>query len=64
MKLSLLYGKLLHGKGGTFHVLKVGELMSEGDIEIGPSFIQGVSESSEGQAVRAGETIIRLEFTR
>jgi len=62
MKLPLATAKIRKGYGGTFRALKPGEILEEGDVEIGPTFVNEVLEKYAGQAVKPGEAIIRLEF--
>ncbi len=62
MTISMFRAKVKKRKVGKFRLLKPGEMLEEHDIQIGPSWYGGVSDSSIGVPCAEHETILRLEF--
>lgn len=62
MKLLLAIAKIRHGACGNFRSLKPGELIEEGDLQYGMTFVCDVSEKNIGEPMKKGEAVIRLEF--
>jgi len=65
MKLLLAVAKLRNGPvSGTWRSLKIGELLSEGDLQFGMTFVCDIAEQHVGKPVVKGESFVRMEWER
>lgn len=64
MKLLQAFGAIRKGASGRWRSLKAGELIEDGDLAYGMTFVTDVSDKSIGEPVKKGEAIIRLEFDK
>ena len=63
MNTSHLRRLLKAGKTGTFRPLRPGELIEPSDVAVADTYVEGVSQTSVGQACGPKETIVRFEFS-